>query len=66
MMIYSFLMKILVKSHFLLRNRYLFGVDLDKIILDDDNNFYRDDPHTIIFPDVWLCVINSKNAKQGN
>ena len=26
----------------------ILGVDLDKINLDDDNNFYEDDPDTII------------------
>ena len=27
----------------------IFGLDLDKINLNDDNNFYEDDPDTIIY-----------------
>ena len=43
-MIYSFLMKILVRLHFY-KNRFL-SVDLDKINLDDAD-LYEDDPETI-------------------
>ena len=32
------------------------GVDFDKGYLDDDNNFYKDDPETIIH------VVNLKNT----
>ena len=44
MMIYSFLMKILVRLHFY-KNGFL-RVDLDKINLDDAD-LYEDDPETI-------------------
>ena len=47
-MIYSFLMKILVKLHLFANQMGILGVDLDKINLDDDNSFYEDDPGTII------------------
>ena len=38
------------------------GVDFDKGYLDDDNNFYKDDPETIIHVRVLLVVINLKNT----
>ena len=47
-MIYSFLLTILVKSQFLLIKWVLLVLDLDKINLDDDNNFDEDDPDIII------------------
>ena len=47
-MIYSFLLTILVKSQFLLIKWVLLILDLDKINLDDDNNFDEDDPDIII------------------
>ena len=43
MMIYSFLMKILVNEIGIL------DLDLDKIYLNDDNNFDEDDPKTILY-----------------
>ena len=42
-----FLIKILVKSHYA-NQMGILGVDLDKINLDDDNNFYGDNLYTII------------------
>ena len=47
-MIYSFLLTILVKSQFLLIKWVLLVLDLDKINLDDDNNFDEDDRDIII------------------
>ena len=38
------------------------GVDFDKGYLDDDNNFYKDDPETIIHVRFLLGVINLKNT----
>ena len=49
MMIHSFLMKILVKSYFLLKNYIL------------DYNFYDDDPEAIIH--VWLLAWCNKFEK---
>ena len=48
MTIHSFLMKILVKSHFFANQVGILGVDLDKINLYDNNNFDKDYPETII------------------
>ena len=45
MVVYSFLMKILVTSHFFVID--IPSVDLHKINLDCDNNFYEDDPETV-------------------
>ena len=45
-MINSFLMKVLIKSHYLQMD--IVAVDLDKIDLDEDINFGEDDPDTII------------------
>ena len=36
------------KVTFIANQRYIIAVDLDKINLDHDNNFYEDDPDTII------------------
>ena len=36
------------KVTFFANGMSIFGVDLDKVNLDDDNNFYEDDPETII------------------
>ena len=47
MMIYSFLMKVLVISNFLVNEIGILSVDLNNNNLDD-NNFYEDDPETII------------------
>ena len=47
MMIYSFIIKILIKSSLLLIKDIL-TVDLDKSNLDNDNNFDEDDLDTII------------------
>ena len=47
MMIFSFMMKSLIKSYLLLV-RHILAVDLDKINLYNDNNFDEDDPDTII------------------
>ena len=44
-MIYSFLMKILVSCA---NDMGIFGANLDKINLDDNNNIYEDDPGTTI------------------
>ena len=41
-------MKILIASHLLLVKDIL-AADLEKINLDNDNNFDQDDPNTIIF-----------------
>ena len=46
MMICSLLMEILVKSHFWDNEMGVLGVDLDKINLEDDNNFHENDPKT--------------------
>ena len=49
MIIYSFLINILVKSHFLLMKWvFIFSVDFDKINLDNDKNVDKDYPDTII------------------
>ena len=40
----------------------ILSVDLDKINLDEDHNFYEDDPETIITV-FWLGIIKLKNAK---
>ena len=34
-------------------HRHIFAADLDKIKLDNDNNFSEDDPDTIIHVRVW-------------
>ena len=41
-------MKILIVSHLLLVKDIL-AADLEKINLDNDNNFDQDDPNTIIY-----------------
>ena len=33
----------------------ILGVDLDRINLDDDHNFYEDDPETIIHVNYYSC-----------
>ena len=38
------------------------SADLDKIKLDNDNNFYEDDPDTIIH-NFWLGVVTLKKLK---
>ena len=48
MMISSFIMTILIKSHLFSCQRHILVVDLDKINLDNDKNFDEDDPDTII------------------
>ena len=66
MVIYSFLIKILVKSHFLLMKRVFFCVDLHKINSNDYNNSYEDDMDTTIHDKIlgWcLGVIYLKNVK---
>ena len=45
MMIYSSIMKILIKSYLLL---HIVTVDLDKVNLDNNNNFEEDDSDTNI------------------
>ena len=45
MMIYSSIMKILIKSYLLL---HIVTVDLDKVNLDNDNNFEENDSDTNI------------------
>ena len=40
-----------------------FANDLDKISLVDVNNFYEDDPESIIsMSDFWLAIINEKRT----
>ena len=41
----------------------ILSVDLDKISLDEDNDFHEDDPEILFVSDFWLVVINLKNAK---
>ena len=60
MMIYYFLIRILVTIF--AGKMGILSLDLDKINLDDDNNFYEDDPETII-KEFWLGIINLKNVK---
>ena len=48
MMIYSFIIKILIKVIFIANQRHILAEDLDKINLDKDNSFYEDDPDIII------------------
>ena len=55
-------MKILIKSHLLLI-KGIFFVDLDKMNLDNDNDFDEDDPDTIIPVRLWLGIVNLKNEK---
>ena len=42
-------MKILVKTTCFTNEIGILGIDLDKINLDDDNNFYEDGPDTTIY-----------------
>ena len=47
MMIYSFLLNILIiKETFIANQRHILAVDLDKINLDNNNNFDENDPDT--------------------
>ena len=41
----------------------ILAVDLDKINLDDDNNFDEDDLILLFISDFWLGIVNAKNAK---
>ena len=61
MMISSFIMTILIKSHLFSCQRHILVVDLDKINLDNDKNFDEDDPDTIIH--LTLLAWHSKSKK---
>ena len=41
----------------------IFGVDLHKINLDDDNKFYQTILKLLSMSDFWLLVINLKSSK---
>ena len=43
--------------------RHLIATDLDKINLDNDNNFYEDDPDTIIHVRLLAWCSNFKKRK---
>ena len=61
MMISSFIMTILIKSHLFSCQRHILVVDLDKINLDNDKNFDEDDPDTIIH--LRFLAWHSKSKK---
>ena len=61
MMIYSFLMKVLIKLHLFANQVDILAVDLHKINLDDGKNFDEDDFDTII--NLKLLAGNSKFEK---
>ena len=61
MMIYSFLMKVLIKLHLFANQVDILAVDLHKINLDDGKNFDEDDLDTII--NLKLLAGNSKFEK---
>ena len=48
MMIYSFFNEDFSKVALVANQRHILAVDLDKVNLDNDNNFDEDDPDTII------------------
>ena len=41
----------------------ILGADLDKIILEDDDNFMKMILILLFMSDFWLGIINLKNAK---
>ena len=61
MMISSFIITILIKSHLFSCQRHILVVDIDKINLDNDKNFDEDDPDTIIH--LRLLAWHSKSKK---
>ena len=65
MMIYSFIIKILIKSSLLLIKDIL-TVDLDKSNLDNDNNFDEDDLDTIIHARLlaWCSKFKKHEVKK--
>ena len=65
MMIYSFIIKILIKSSLLLIKDIL-TVDLDKSNLDTDNNFDEDDLDTIIHARLlaWCSKFKKHKVKK--
>ena len=62
MILYSFLVKILVKS-ILLLIRGILAVDLDKINLDKDTNFDENDLDTDIYVRLLACCSKSEKCK---
>ena len=53
---------------FIVNQRHILAVGLDKINLDNDNNFYEDDPDTIIHVRllVWCNEFKKRKAlKKG-
>ena len=53
----------LVKVTFIVNQRFILAVDLDKVNRDDDNNFYEDDSHIIIH--VRFLAWFSKESLKG-
>ena len=51
------------KVTFISCQRYILTVDLDKINLDNDNNFDEDDPDTIIYVRLLAWWTKFKNRK---
>ena len=56
-------MKIFNKITFIANQRYILAPDLDKTNLDNDNNFYEDDPDTIIYVRIMSWRSNFKKRK---
>ena len=51
------------KMRFISCHRYILAENLDKIKLDNDNNFYKDDPDTIIYVRLLAWRNNFKKLK---
>ena len=48
---------------FIVNQRHILAVGLDKINLDNDNNFYEMILILLFMSDFWFGVMNLKNAK---
>ena len=62
MILYTFLMKILIKSNLLLI-RGILPIDLDKINLDEDTNFDENNLDTDIYVRLLACCSKSEKCK---
>ena len=62
MILYTFLMKILIKSNLLLI-RGILPIDLDKINLDEDTNFDENNLDTDIYVRLLACCSKSGKCK---
>ena len=52
------------KVTFIANQRHILAADLDKINLDNGNNFYEDDPDTIVHVRflAWCCKFKKRKA----